>query len=575
MSAVATPPAAKHAEPETHQQTGDAPAIVQLPPRHTDEGARGRRLESLAVFTLFALAFGALGYWVVCTLHVVPFDALDRLTRGLMVWHNDPPKLAAIGFAFPPLTTVVLLPFVVVTSVASSLVSLPVCSAIFGGITMVGLNRAMDRAEIGPARYGLLVLIALNPLVAFAAASGGGDIVGIAFATIAVTALVGWYATVDTRYLVSGGLAFAFASLASYGFIPWFLLGAALVGVTLSRHRAADEEIEGSLILFLVPGVFMIGLWVLLSAVVVGEPVFWLTDAATTTVNAASSGSIPPSLGDVLSQTAELVVLGAPLAIVVAPALIACAIAQRNELAAWLVVFLIVSIATPGALALARDDLAQIDLQDALPILVVSIVGILWLFQSLPQARPLVLVLGALGLAVSIPITWRALDVYPYQSMEQAFQRAVKTGDDQEGTLSRGGLEVGILSERAMAEFLDDDRARVLTDNAQTFGVIGLTGRPSQFLDRADGGDDAWRRAARRPPADIKYFLFAKNAKGDELRSMYPLAARGEDPRFLTVFDTPRYRLVAVPADLGRVDAVRAGDLPVSPTTSGATATTP
>lgn len=564
MSAVVTPPAADGHAGVTEQSTGDEPAIVQLPPRHTDEGARGRRWESLAVFAFFAIAFGALGYWVVLTLHVVPFDALDRLTRGLMVWHNDPPKLAAIGFAFPPLTTVVLLPFVVVSSAASSLLALPLVSAIFGGFTMVGLNRFLDRAEVGRVRYLVLVLVAINPIVAFAAASGGGDIVGIAFATIAVAALVSWYATVDTRFLVSGGMAFGLASIASYGFIPWFLLGAALVGVTLSRHRAADAEIEGSLILFLVPGVFMIGLWILFNAVVVGEPVFWLTDEAQTTVNAASSGAIDPTLGTVISQTWDLVVGGAPLSLAVIPALVACAIMQRNELAAWLVVFLLVSFATPAGLALARGDLAQIDLGDALPIVMLSVLSLFWLYQSLPEARALIFVLSALGLAISVPITWRAMDDYPYQSMEQAFARAVSTGDDQEGTRSRGGLEVGILSERAMAEFLGRDRGRVLTDNAQTFGVIALTGRPSQFVDRADAGDDAWRRQAARPPANVKYFLFAKNARGDELRSMYPRAARGEDPRFLTVYDTPRYRLVAVPADLGRVDAVPAGDLPTT-----------
>ncbi|MBJ7472164.1 MAG: hypothetical protein JHD16_12735 [Solirubrobacteraceae bacterium] len=571
MTAVATPPAA-----EAQQRAHDTPAqsdLVQLPPRHSDEGARGRRYESLAIFFLFAAAFGALGYWVVSVLHVVPFDALDRLTRALMVWHNDPPKLAAIGFAFPPLTTVVLLPFVVFSAGASSLVALPVGSAIFAGITMVGLNRALDRAEVGRLRYGLLVLVAVNPIVAFAASTGGGDIVGIAFATIAVAALVGWYATVDTRYLVSGGMAFALATVASYGFIPWWLLGAALVGVTLSRHRASDDEIEGSLILFLAPGVFILGVWILFNAVVVGEPVFWLTDAASTTVNAASSGAIPADLGAVLSQTGELVLLGAPLALLVLPALVVCAAVQRNELAAWLAVFLLVAIATPAGLALARDDLAQIDLQDALPIFVISLIGVMWLHQSLLQARALVLALAAVGLVISIPVAWRALDVYPYQSMEQAFRAGLSTREDQEGTMSRGGLEVGVLSERAMAEFLGGDRGRVLTDNAQSFGVIALTGRPSQFLDRADGGDAAWRRAAARPPADVKYFLFAKNASGDELRSMYPLAARGEDPRFLTVYDTPRYRLVAVPTDLGRVDAVRAGDLPTPPTTSGSPAT--
>ncbi|UUY06042.1 hypothetical protein LRS13_11160 [Svornostia abyssi] len=529
-----------------------------------------RRLEGLAVFTVFTLLFGALGYWVVCVLHVVPFEALDRLTRATMVWHNDPPKLAAIGFAFPPLITVVLLPFVLVGSMGSSLVALPVCSAIFGGITMVALHRVLARAEVGPARFLLLLLIAANPLIAFAAATGGGDIVGIALITVAMGALVAWYATVDTRYLVSGGLAFAMACVASYHFIGWLLLGAGVVGVTLMRHRADEGEIEGSLVMFLTPGVFVLALWALFNAIVIGDPLSWLTDSATTTVNAASSSAISTDVAGVAEQTFRLVLAGAPIALVVLPALVACAVLQRNELAAWLALFGAFAVVTPAVLALTRDDVSQIALREALPILVVALVGIAWLHQSLPGARTLVAALAGIGLLVSIPITWNALDTYRYQSMEQAFHRAISTGEDQEGTRSRGGLEVGVLSERAMAEFLKTDGRRTLADNAQTFGVIALTGDPRQFLDRADAGDDRWRAAAARPPADVRYFLFAKNAPSDELRRLYPQAARGNDPRFLTVFDTPRYRLVAVPAGLGRtsrIAAVRAGETSARPTT--------
>lgn len=562
--AVATPP-----PPTT--SAGPAPA-VQLPPRHHDTGVRSRRLESLAVFAISALAFGALGYWVVCVLHVVPFDALDRLTRAMMVWHNDPPKLAAIGFAFPPLVTVVLLPFVVVTAMGSSLIAIPVCSAVFGGVTIAAVNRILARAGMGAMRFAVLALVATNPLVAFAASTGAGDIVGIAFVTIAMGALVAWYATVDTRYLVSGGLAFAFAAVAGYDFVGWLALGALVVGVTLMRHRADEGEIEGSLIMFLVPGVFVLALWALFNALVIGNPIAWLTDSATTTVNAASSSAVDTDLVGAVEQTLHLVAAGAPIMFAVLPALAVCAVVQRNELAAWLTVFGVLTIATPAALALIRDDASEVGLHEALPILVVALVGLAWLHQSLPRARTLVAALGALGLLVSIPITWQALDTYPYQSMHQAFHRAISTGEDQEGTRSRGGLEVGVLSERAMAEFLTTDGRRTLTDNARTFGVIALSGRPGQFLDRADVGDDAWREAAMRPPADVRYFLFAKDTADDALRELYPEAADGDDPRFLTVFDTPRYRLVAVPAGLGRtsrISAVRAGE------TSTTTPTTP
>ncbi len=552
MTATATPPQAPApadlpvgaADPSGHP--------VQHPPRHGDEGARGLRIESLLVFLLSALAFGALGYWVVAELHVVAFDALDRMTRALMVWHNDPPKLATVGFAHAPLTTVALLPFTVVPSMASSLVALVACSAIFGGLFVAGVHRALRRGGIGRIRYLLVLLVIVNPIVAFCASTGTGAIVGAAAATVAVAALVGWYATVDARYLVTGGLAFGAAVVADYSFIAWLVLAALVVGVSLGRHRAGDDEIEGSLIMFLTPAVFVLALWTFFNGIVTGDPIGWLSVQSDTTINAASSGAVPTDLGGALMQALELALTVAPLAVLVLPALVAVAIAQRNALAAWLALFMVVAVAVPVILAVDRSDLTQITIERALPLTALALIGAAWLHQSLPQARSVVVALTALGLIASVPLGWRALDEYPYQSMAQAFQRAISTGEDQEGTRSRGGLEVGVLSERAMAEFLTRDRSRVLTDNARTFGVIALTGRPEQFLDRADIGDAAWQTAATRPPENVRYFLFSKSSAPDELRRRYPAAASGEDPRFLTVYDTPRYRLVAVPAGLGR-----------------------
>ena len=68
---------------------------------------------SLLLFVVAAGVYFYVGYQTVVEDGVVVFDALDRLTRAYMVWHNEPPKLAAIGFVFPPLTTMVFLPFTI------------------------------------------------------------------------------------------------------------------------------------------------------------------------------------------------------------------------------------------------------------------------------------------------------------------------------------------------------------------------------------------------------------------------------------------------------------------------------
>src|SRR3954452_24745274 len=77
-----------------------------------------------AIFAAATIFYFLIGYKTTISQHVVVFDALDRFTRAYMVWFNSPPKLAAIGFVFPPLTTFVLLPFAVIKPLASGLIAL-------------------------------------------------------------------------------------------------------------------------------------------------------------------------------------------------------------------------------------------------------------------------------------------------------------------------------------------------------------------------------------------------------------------------------------------------------------------
>jgi hypothetical protein len=154
-------------------------------------------------------------------------------------------------------------------------------------------------------------------------------------------------------------------------------------------------------------------------------------------------------------------------------------------------------------------------------------------------------------LAASLPLTWEAMKSYPYQNQEQAFVRAVETGKDQEGTSSIGGFKVGIGPEAQMASYLQktaSKKALVLTDNAQTFGVMLLNGRPQDFFDRADKGDAKWKSVLKDPYGQVKYMLVARNSAGDLIRQAYPRIVSGNDPAFPTQFVTDRYVLVRVPA---------------------------
>src|SRR5215469_102211 len=94
------------------------PASAPAPRSRSSKLAHGalrpHRLESFLIFLITTGVYVALGYVIIVNDHVVVFEALDRLTRAFMAWHDSPPKLAAVGFNYPPITSLVFLPFALI-----------------------------------------------------------------------------------------------------------------------------------------------------------------------------------------------------------------------------------------------------------------------------------------------------------------------------------------------------------------------------------------------------------------------------------------------------------------------------
>jgi hypothetical protein len=258
----------------------------------------------------------------------------------------------------------------------------------------------------------------------------------------------------------------------------------------------------------------------------------------------------------------DLIVHISPLALIVLPLLLVAFIAARSDMALWLAVFIALGIVVEGANALIKDQAGQLIMRDAMPVMLCAILGAAWLYRMSGGLRPVVWIGTMVVLAVTLPLTWIAMQDYPFQNQEQAFVRAVKTGKDQEGTSSRGGFNVGIAPEAEMAAYLQKVASKdrdVLTDNAQTFGVMLLNGRPQDFFDRADKGDAKWKSVLRDPYGKVSYMLVARNSAGDLVRQAYPRIVKGNDPAFPTAFVTDRYVLARVPERNPGVSPPRTG----------------
>jgi hypothetical protein len=509
--------------------------------------------ESLLVFVLFTAAYAWFGYWLVVDKHVVGFETLDRLNRGLMIWHNEPPKLSAIGFDYPPLATLGVAPLAIFRGLASSLAIVPLASAVYAALTMVALNTLMRRATIvAPLRIAVLVSVGLNPLVVLYAANGARHFIWISLLVVAIGAIVAWFITADVRFVMISGIAFSLAALAGYSSLIWFVFAALLIGGILARLGADGTEVEGTVVGFASPVVYVVALWTAFNLLLLKDPFNWITQSS----DSAGSGGLQDFTAlEIARATGELVLYSAPIAIVVLPALLFTGLSRSNPLAMWLGLLLLVAIAIPpAAIALQLTD-SPMNMRNGLPILLIAVVGAVWLARSSAGGNGLVVAALIVGLLASVPWTFDAMKTYRYQNLEAAFANAISTGQSQEGSRTLDGETIGIVSEQAMAEYIRtniDDENSILTDNAQTYAVMLLTGRPEIFFDRVDKSDGPWQQAAKDPAQHVDYLLLPTATSDDLLSKLYPEAADGSDALLPVVYRTERYVLVSVPTGFTR-----------------------
>jgi hypothetical protein len=510
-----------------------------------------RPWENLAVFAAFTGFYIWFGYWLVVKMHVVGFETLDRLNRALMIWHNDPAKLSALGFDYPPLATLLISPLAIFPAVTSSLIAVPIASAAFAGLTMMSLNTMMRRAQmVGPLRYAVLIALGLNPLFLLYAAGGARQFIWLAFVVVAMGALVAWYVTADVRYVMLAGLAFSVAALSGYASLLWFVLTAVMIGAILAKLGADGSEVEGTTIGFTVPTAYVIAIWTVFNLVLLSKPFYWITAAS-------DAGGINPGSFtgvELFRDTVNLVIYGAPIAVVVLPVLIFVGVARSNPMALWLGVLLGAAVVSPAlSVALGLTD-APMQMRNALPILLLSVVGAIWVARSADTNNTIVSAALIVLLLASIPWTFQAMKTYRYQNLESNFAAAVSTRESQEGAQTLSGATVGTRDEQATADYITANitgRNTILTDNSQTYAVMLLTGKPDLFVDRVDKSDGPWKDIARDPGRYVRYMLMSTDGNGgdDLLNQMYPNAAAGSDGRLPVIYRTDRYVLLGVPAN--------------------------
>ena len=524
----------------------------------------------VVLFVVAYIVYAGLGLYMTLHVHLVLGDAQSRLANAYFALWNAPAKLAAIGFFWPPLQTLVLIPFAAIRPLATSNAALPLSSALFAAGTVVVVDRtlALSRIHAG-LRLAIVAAFGLNPIVLFYAGNGMAESLYLFLLASALAVFVRWLLVPRWHHLLHVGVLLALAILGRFEVSFWLPVLVVGIATVAALRGASFSTIEGSLLVVVVPVAYALGLWMFFNWVLIGDPVGFLHAGV----------GVAGGTGFVSAPVVHHVASGGPNAVarawralrlqfevfpatyLIAVALLAFAILRRQIGGAVLAAVVLVNAVSAALWAAAGGAAIATHLrynQRAMPL---ALLAIGWLLVSLPPRWRTWSAVAALVLvAGSIPLTTRTMLDYRNSLGERAFVKALTTGKSQDNVQQPAGTGIPVTQAQRMAQYIRTHvggRDVILTDNAQTFGVMLADGRPDRYFDRVDFGDRRWRSVRDNPVGRVRYFLIQRLVTSarlarDLIVTRYPALVRGKPwPPFVrrVAYQTNKYALFSLYAN--------------------------
>lgn len=261
----------------------------------------GNSIEGRLVFAVSFIFFMVIAVLLDFKYHVYPPDAVSRMANGFYVLFSRHPHLAAIGFVWNPLQSVLdmipllvkpLLPAVASNDFAGSLVSV-LCMA--GAAFQI--HACLQEMSTGRSpRLLLALLFVCNPMIAYYGANGMSEALYIFTAVATARYLQRWFRDNDTASLVYSAVALGACYLARNEAAGIAIFAGAFVavrsfaisfGALRSRVMSALTDIT----VFLLPVVTAFVGWAVTSYVITGEPFQQFTSQYGNTAELSAFGS--------------------------------------------------------------------------------------------------------------------------------------------------------------------------------------------------------------------------------------------------------------------------------------------
>jgi hypothetical protein len=236
-----------------------------------------RKRETMLIFVLSLLLNLILAYFLYFVWHIGNSDALSRTANAYYVLYSREPHLAAIGFVWPPLPSILQLPLLFITK-ALGIVTFTgsLISALFGALSMALMNRLLANLKF-PAwmRWVLIILLQFHPDTWYLFSAGMAEPIFLFFI---LAALLGMNTMPNSmRSWVIVGISLTAAFFVRYEAMA--MIAAVVLAIVVHMWVAGQDwrnKTEGWILAVLMPPVYGVALWLFFNWSLMGDPLYFV-----------------------------------------------------------------------------------------------------------------------------------------------------------------------------------------------------------------------------------------------------------------------------------------------------------
>lgn len=477
---------------------------------------------------LLFLGYSGLGAYLALVRHYIPYDALARLVSAYLVFYGTQVKLATIGFVWPPIPTLVILPLALIKPLVHSWMAVVLVSAFFMALACFTIDRIASLCGLSRGwRIVVDVLFALNPLMVVFGANGMSEAILIAATTGGLYWLVRFWKTERNMDLIMTAGFFSLLPLIRYEAALLTAFAGLMIffhSWSVGRHKYNLNDfrdfVEGRLLGYSGLAIYPVFIWAIASWFIMGNPLYFLLNDRSA-ISLADMSSV--SLTDVFSPgtanfsaTFGIWISLFPLGLLGCGAALIQGLRKKSPLLVGLAVFPFIIPAMQYFLLIRSATVPLLRyFVMAVPLGLVAALAAwqAWVNgSSIARRRTASVVLCGFFLLSNFASA-RMLSTYPFQNIERNTWLALTTRqaiDNQQFTDSEAVGE-------AVARLVPPG-SRVLMDTYQFgFAVLLGAGDPKMFMDFTDPDYDA---AVLHPQGFVDYVIVPETSGRGALYSV-------------------------------------------------------